>query len=370
MHLLAPRRPGPPASDAALSFVVLVPAHDEEEHLARTVKSLLAVDYPPALRRVVVVADNCSDRTAEVAREAGAECLVRDDPSRRGKGYALQYALERVLPDSPDAVVVVDADSIAGANFLARIRDRMAAGSPVVQACYGIENPDASPLTYLFAVGSVLENRFFYEAKARLGLPVALRGNGMAFRAGVLAAHPWGAHSIVEDTEYTVTLIRAGVRIDYAPEAFVLARQPVSLAQGYGQRLRWASGTSKLSRLWALRLIAEGLRRGRAALCDLGFALLVGSKPLLLLGNLALLLVSAVLLAAAPSAPRFPLLWSIGLLAVQAAYLGAGVLAWGLGGRRGRYLAAAPFYAGWLSAVSLLGLFQLRGDIWQRTRRS
>src|SRR5580658_4754907 len=102
----------PPRSGQAETtrFVIVIPAHDEEMGIARTVKSLLSADYPHDRRRVLVVADNCTDDTADRARSAGANVLVRNEPSKRGKGYALAAAFENVLQDeNADAVVVVDA---------------------------------------------------------------------------------------------------------------------------------------------------------------------------------------------------------------------------------------------------------------------
>src|SRR5207253_11170633 len=113
LALCSRRHSAPAASSCTMRFDLIVPAHDEEVGIARTVQSLLAIDYPPELRRVIVVADNCTDRTADRAAAAGALVLVRDEPSRRGKGYALSTAFAHSLAtQSADAVVVVDADTV------------------------------------------------------------------------------------------------------------------------------------------------------------------------------------------------------------------------------------------------------------------
>ena len=112
-----PRVPGRPADSTR--FVVVIPAHNEELGVAGTVESVLRADYPSERRRVLVVADNCSDATAERAEQAGARVLVRHDAERRGKGYALAAAFEQVLQDPDvDAVVVVDADTEVTPNLL------------------------------------------------------------------------------------------------------------------------------------------------------------------------------------------------------------------------------------------------------------
>ena len=117
-------------------LAVLVPAHDEEELVGRCVSALRAQTYPSSRRRVVVIADNCGDRTAEVAAAAGAEVLERRDDHRRGKGHALRWAMDRLLAETepPDAVVVVDADSIADRELLGELAAALATGADVAQA--------------------------------------------------------------------------------------------------------------------------------------------------------------------------------------------------------------------------------------------
>ncbi len=206
---LLPRRPAP-ARGPALRFAVVVPAHDEETTLPRTLAALAAVDYPAELFRVVVVADNCTDRTAQVAEARGARCLVRRDPRNPGKGQALAFAFGILLQEPYEALAVLDADTVPDPDFLRIMNDRLLAGQRVVQALDGVANPDDGPLTYLFHVGNTIENELFHAGKERLGLPTLLRGTGMCFAADVLRRHPWQAFSVTEDTEYGLALLEAG----------------------------------------------------------------------------------------------------------------------------------------------------------------
>ena len=140
----------PTERDATLRFNIVIPAHDEESGLAATIASLRALDYPTDRYRVLVVADNCCDGTARVAREAGAIVLERRDPDRRGKGYALAHAFEAIEKDGvADVIVVIDADSTASPNLLRAFAQRMEAGALAVQARYGVRNPEASWRTRL-----------------------------------------------------------------------------------------------------------------------------------------------------------------------------------------------------------------------------
>ena len=127
---LLSRRPAlPPPAAAVPHFDLLVPAHDEEGGIAATVKSLLALDWPADRRRVVVIADNCTDATAALAREAGAMVMERHDTERRGKGFALAYAMDRLLAEGlATAIVVVDADTLVSPGLLRAFAARLERG--------------------------------------------------------------------------------------------------------------------------------------------------------------------------------------------------------------------------------------------------
>ena len=205
LTLLSGRKPAPPHVTPRLKFDVIIPAHNEEAGIARTVTNLSKVDWPVELRRIVVVADNCSDATAERAREAGATVLVRHNQDLRGKGYALQLAFEQSQKDGyADAVVVVDADTQVTSNLLHAFALRLEAGAHAVQAHYGVLNPEASWRTRLMAVAMALFHKVRSLGRERLGVSCGLRGNGMCFTHAVIRQVPHEAFSIVEDLEYGI----------------------------------------------------------------------------------------------------------------------------------------------------------------------
>jgi 1,2-diacylglycerol 3-beta-glucosyltransferase len=271
------RRKAPPATPAPrLRFDVVVPAHDEEADIARTVESLRAIDYPRDLFRVMVVADNCSDRTAANAAAAGAHVIVRDEPDRRGKGYALACAIRASLAEAvADAVVVVDADTVVSSNLLSAFAARFEAGAAAVQADYGVRNPRSSRRTRLMTIALAAFHGVRSLARERLNLSCGLRGNGMGFAQSVLRAQPYNAFSIVEDLEYGLQLGAAGFRVQYVHEAKILGQMVVTEQASRSQRHRWESGRRTLARQHGLRLLAESLRRRDAVLFDLALDLLV-----------------------------------------------------------------------------------------------
>jgi 1,2-diacylglycerol 3-beta-glucosyltransferase len=134
-----------PRVDPLPRLAVFVPAHDEESVIGATVSALLNADYPPERRQIIVIADNCHDATASVARLEGAEVWERDEPDRPGKGQAIAWALWRASPPQHEAVVMVEADCIASQNLLGTLAAAIAAGADAVQAQYVASNLTEAP---------------------------------------------------------------------------------------------------------------------------------------------------------------------------------------------------------------------------------
>jgi 1,2-diacylglycerol 3-beta-glucosyltransferase len=264
----------PTVSLPSLAFVV--PAHDEATGIQRTVRSLLGVDYPAGRFCVVVVADNCADETASLAREAGARVLERTDPNLRGKGYALEFAFHQLMTEGQlDGFVVVDADTVVSSNLLKAIGRRLADGCSAVQAHYGVRNADDSWRTRLMDFAFTLFHGVRSTARERLGLSAGLRGNGMGFAVGMLKAVPYRAYSLAEDVEYAVELGLAGYRVAYAEEAEVFGDMVAGTAGSESQRKRWEQGRKLLLSQYAGRLLSEALHKRSALLLDLAADIIV-----------------------------------------------------------------------------------------------
>jgi cellulose synthase/poly-beta-1,6-N-acetylglucosamine synthase-like glycosyltransferase len=330
-----------------LRFDLIVPAHDEESGIARTVRSLRAVDYPADLRRVLVVADNCSDATAARAAAAGAQVLVRDQPALPGKGHALSFAFAESLEDGfADAVVVVDADSVAPPVLLRALAARIEQGAQAVQAGAAVLNPDDSWRTRLMALGLALFNGLRSQARENLDLSCGLRGNGMCLTTEVLRAHPPRTFSIVEDVEYGIALGRAGVRVRYAGEAAVASAMVSSEKAARSQRRRWDLGRMALARRLALPLLREALERRSRLLLDLAIDLLVPPLAFLSLFIAAGCAASALVGWLSGAWPGALTLW----LASATCLLTYVLRGWRMSGIRWRGLSAlvfAPFYVLW-----------------------
>ena len=201
------RRPG---ADH-LRFVVFVPAHDEASGIAATLVSLCAMEYPADAFAVHVVADNCTDATATVAREFEVEVHERDEPGNPGKGPALNWLFDRLSArgDVFDAVVVIDADTLVVADFLTAMDGALQQGADVAQGHYTVRDPAASTATSLRYAALACRHHLRARARTRLGASCGLYGNGMVFRRELLAdrngkpdtttaAHPETAQSVVD----------------------------------------------------------------------------------------------------------------------------------------------------------------------------
>lgn len=363
--------PPPKQSTATRRLTVVVPAHDEESLIGRCVRSLLAQSYPRALFRVVVVADNCSDATAAEAEASGAGVIVRDERDVRGKGHALRWAMDRLLAeaDPPDAIVVVDADSVADPNLLFALAAELDAGHDVVQADYSLLKDGDSEKFELVNAGFVLFHRVRFSGRACLGMAANLVGNGMLLSRRVLEAYPWDAFTGVEDLEYSMRLRLAGIRPRFAPAARVAGPGPASRSGAVRQRLRWEGGRFHVVRKQLLRVVRAAIVRRDLYLLDA--ALDLATPPLTLL-SLAIMVGSVLgaIAITAGLAPWWSLApWIIALVAIPA-FVGIGLWAAGASSTTWRALAKAPSFLVWKVPV-YLRLF--RGfDVrrWDRTDRA
>jgi cellulose synthase/poly-beta-1,6-N-acetylglucosamine synthase-like glycosyltransferase len=368
LAILARRQVPPARSPPRLRFDVVVPAHDEEAQIARTVESLLALDYPQKLFRLLVIADNCRDRTAECATAAGARVIVRNDPEHRGKGYALAHAFERSLAeDFADAIVVVDADTVVSSNLLAAFAGRFETGAAAVQGDYGVRNPRSSWRTRIMTIALATFHGVRSMARERLGLSCGLRGNGMGFSRAVLLAEPYSAFSIVEDLEYGLQLGYAGFRVQYVHEARVLGQMVVTEQASRSQRHRWERGRHALVRHHVPRLLRQAWLRRSPLLFDLALDLMVPPLGQLFALNTVGVTLCVLTMGLNGAAPIAPYVWGASVWGVLL-YVARGWALSGVGPYGLLDLLWAPVYVIWKLTLR----FRDRGrsqEEWIRTTR-
>ena len=367
LTLLSARPAPPPAVPRRLRFDVIVPAHNEAAVIQRSVRSLLRLDWPSDRFRVIVVADNCEDATAQLARAAGATVLERSDDVLRGKGHALDFAFRQSLAQAAaDAVVVVDADTEVSPNLLDAFARRLERGAEAVQAHYGILNPLASWRTQLLTIAKAAFHIARSRARERLRLSCGIRGNGWCVSSGLLRRMPYRCFSLTEDLEYGIVLGLSGCRVHYADEAHANADMVVAGGNvASRQRQRWEDGRLRLIRSHTVPLLRAAWRRRSAVCLDLALDLLILPLSYVAL-NIALLI-----LAAAGLCWLLPLgtgwIWLGGACAL--ALLLHVLRAWqisGLGGKGLLSLAFVPLFIGWKLLVMLS---RRDAHVWVSTRR-
>jgi cellulose synthase/poly-beta-1,6-N-acetylglucosamine synthase-like glycosyltransferase len=354
------------APSSAGTLAVVIPAHDEGENVAPTVQDVLSQLGPRD--RLIVVADNCTDDTATVAARAGAQVLVRTDPLRRGKGYALSHAVAELSKAPPDYVAFVDADCRLGEHALRRLQDACMAQRRPVQALYLMKQPPGSPADHRLAEFFwLVRNEVRPLGLRALGLPTQITGSGMVFPWPVIASAPLASGNIVEDLNLGIDLARAGHAAVFVPGAVVTSFFPSSDKGTASQRERWVAG--HVQTIWRrLPLLWEAVRRGNKDLFALVLDLMV--PPLSLLGLLLLL----VLLANAALAVAVGVTAAFIVSAVNVVALAAAIfMAWGAFGRE-VCSAGAMFrlITGALAARARLYLKLARGkadSAWVRTDR-
>jgi len=306
-----------------------------------------------------VIADNCTDATATLAWSAGARVILRFDTNRRGKGFALQDAFAKLLTEGFDAIAVVDADTVVETNFLSEIVRLLDAGADGVQTRYRVLNPYATTRTRLMSVAFMAMNVLRPRGRAHWGLSAGLLGNGFALSRKTLEAVPYDAHSVVEDLEYHLRIVRSDRRIAFADRTTVRGEMPTGTHGARTQRARWEGGR--------LRMIAQNVPTLTREVIGGRFRLLEPLLDLLLLPLGFHLVMLAMTLAIPYAAARIYAASAIGLVAF---HVGAGIAVSGGGISDVLSLLAAPFYILWKVAVTP-EIFRSgrRKAAWVRTER-
>ena len=367
--LVAPRTTRLPQQPRS-RFAIFVPAHNEERLLPELLSSLHQQDYPADLFDVYVVADNCSDTTAEVARHSNARVFERFNTSEIGKGYALNWLLRQVssAPDHrpSDAYIIFDADTIVDKRFLRVMDARLQAGNNVIQGYYAVRDPGQSwGVAIRYAALAVL-HYLRPLGRSIFGASAGLKGNGMCFRASLYEKTPWSG-SVTEDIEYHMNLILSGERVVFAPDARLEAEMPGSLQSSSTQNVRWESGRLQAAVTYVPRLLMGLNPRQPWVALDAVMEHIIPPTALVLLGVGVSILAGG--LASGLGAGLSYLALGVGLLAVLMIYILVGLAMVHAPGKVWLSFFYAPFYALWKIVLMVKILLGKRKQGWVRTQR-
>ena len=297
-------------------FMAIIPAHNEEGVIKNLVDSLMKQNYPKELLDVYVIADNCTDKTAQIARDAGAIVLERFDEEKKTKGYALQWFLAQKIEENADydAMCIFDADNIVDENFTKNMNKKLCQGEDVVQGYRDIKNPTDSWITAEYAIFYWTMHRFYHLARYNLGLSPLLNGTGFMVRFDIIKQEGgWNTKTLTEDIEYSLINIAKGRKLGWATDAIVYDEQPVAFSQSWKQRTRWTVGHLQCMKLYTKDL-ARGIKTNKTLMNFDGFLYILGI-PMMLLTMLLLIVNLIIYLASGMTTAA--LLWN------YARYLGA-----------------------------------------------
>ena len=260
------RRPRVYGSGRRNRFAFLIAARNEEAVIGQLLDSIRAQDYPADLFDIYVVADNCTDATAEVCRARGAFVHERQDKVKVGKGYALNWLLERIPVKKYDGFLVFDADNLLRPDYLTEMNKTFSAGYSIVTSYRNTKNYGDNWISAGYGLWFLREARYLNGARMALGSSCAVSGTGFLFSRRVLhACGGWNFFLLTEDIQFTIDRVTSGEIIGYCPRAVFFDEQPTSFAQSWRQRMRWSRGYLQVLWYYGKRMI-RGLFRPRKAI--------------------------------------------------------------------------------------------------------
>ena len=278
-------------------FMAIIPAHNEEMVVGNLIDSLKNQTYDKNLYDIYVIADNCTDKTADVARKAGAIVYERFDNAHKTKGYALQWFLKQKIAENADydAFFVFDADNIVDKNFIKNMNKKLCQGEEVVQGYRDIKNPTDNWITAGYALFYWTMHRMYHLARYNIGLSPLLNGTGFMVKFDVVKPNGWETETLTEDIEFSLKQIIQGRKLGWATDAIVYDEQPTSFKQAWSQRSRWTVGHMQCLKTYTGKLY-KAVKEHKTLMNFDGLLYIAGTTPILVV-TFGLILINCIMYA-------------------------------------------------------------------------
>ena len=272
-------------------FMAIIPAHNEENVIANLLDSLNNQNYDKDLYDVYVIADNCTDNTAKIAKEKGAIVYKRFDAENKTKGAALDWFLQQKIKENApyDALFIFDADNIVDKNFIVNMNKKLCQGEEVVQGYRDIKNPTDNWISGGYALFYWSMHRLYHLARYNIGLSPNLNGTGFMVKFDIIKEDGgWKTETLTEDIEFSLQRIVKGKKLGWATDAIVYDEQPTNFSQSWNQRSRWSTGHIQCIAKYT-KPLAKSVKENKTLLNFDGLLYLLGTFPMLIISLIVML---------------------------------------------------------------------------------
>ena len=235
----------PHKEEKAHHFAVLIAARNEAEVIGHLIESIQAQTYQKGNVTVFVVADNCTDNTAQIARNLGAVVYERFNQDKIGKGYAMEYLLDQMERNNErfDGYFVFDADNVLDQNYILEMNKTFSDGYDIITSYRNSKNFGDNWISAGYAIWFLWESEYLNRGRMLLGTSCAVSGTGFFFSRRIIEKYDgWKFFLLTEDIQFTVDNVLSGEKIGYCRNAVLYDEQPIKFKQSFRQRLRWAKG--------------------------------------------------------------------------------------------------------------------------------
>lgn len=242
-------------------FALVVAAHNEDVVIGKLIESLRSQNYPKDKFDIFVVADNCIDSTAEIAKSKGAYVYERVNKINKGKGFALEWLFDKIfsLEEKYDVIGIFDADNLVSKNWCKEMDSKLEEGYQVVQGYIDSKNPGDTWISFAYSFAFWSQNRMYQLARRNLGLSNQLGGTGFAIKTSVIEKYGFGATCLAEDLELTCKLILNNQKVGWCHDAVIYDEKPLTMKQSWVQRRRWMQGFSDVASRYFFKLLKKGI---------------------------------------------------------------------------------------------------------------